>query len=200
MLATSGSDLRRCRGVDLVREELGVVFDPAEERRAARVLPRQTEEVEAGDVGDAAAVAKAAVAIKHRKVDPRVIGPIPRRPDQGLELLLAAVGECDRSPRGGDDPRPEGDAVVAFELTRARTDERVAGVRSLPESRVERLLQQPELRQPPEQIAAEQLLRQRRLARADRELDGVTRRQLLRYLEPGIATADDEDAAVGHVT
>ena len=50
---------RRCRAVsservDALGDELRVVFDPAQQRRAAGVLPEQAEEVHAGDVGDAA--------------------------------------------------------------------------------------------------------------------------------------------------
>src|SRR5918994_3246432 len=46
---------------DAVGEVGGVVLDEAEQRRAAGVLPRQVEEVQAGHVGDAAPVDHAAV-------------------------------------------------------------------------------------------------------------------------------------------
>ena len=42
-------------------DELGVVLHPADERGAARVLPGEAEEVEAGDVRDSAAVDEPAV-------------------------------------------------------------------------------------------------------------------------------------------
>ena len=45
-----------CR--DPLGDELGVVLDQADQRRAARVLPGEAEEVEARDVGDATAVAQ----------------------------------------------------------------------------------------------------------------------------------------------
>src|SRR5207249_130574 len=48
-----------CRGVgrDLRGNELRIVLDPAEERRAARVLPRQTEEVKTKNVSNSAKMA-----------------------------------------------------------------------------------------------------------------------------------------------
>ena len=51
----------------------------------------------------------------------------------------------------------------------------------------------------PEEVTPEHALRQRRLARADREQDLVRGRQLLRDLKAGVAAADDEDAAVRYV-
>src|SRR5688572_3940233 len=39
---------------DLVGDELGVVLDPPQQRGSARVLPGETEEVEAGHLGDPA--------------------------------------------------------------------------------------------------------------------------------------------------
>ncbi len=56
-----------------------------------------------------------------------------------------------------------------------------------------------ELRQPPEDVAAEEPLRQGRLARPNRELNGVARRQFFCDLEAGVTPADDQDAAVGDV-
>ena len=49
--------------VDPPGDELGVVLDQAEQCRAARVLPGQAEEVQAGDVGDASPVAEPAVRV-----------------------------------------------------------------------------------------------------------------------------------------
>ena len=56
-----------------------------------------------------------------------------------------------------------------------------------------------ELRQPPEDVAAKEPLRQGRLARPNRELNGVTRRQFFCDLEAGVTPADDQDAAAGDV-
>ena len=56
-VAAPSSDVS-CGGLralgDPLGDERGVVLHPAEQRGAARVLPRKAEEVEAGDVGDAA--------------------------------------------------------------------------------------------------------------------------------------------------
>ena len=67
----------------------GVVLDPAHQRRAAGVLPGQAEEVEAGDVGDAAAMAQAPVLVEDGQLDPRVVGAEAGRPDDGVDLELA---------------------------------------------------------------------------------------------------------------
>ena len=50
-----------------------------------------------------------------------------------------------------------------------------------------------------EDVAAEQVLREWRLARADGEMDVVGRRQLLRELEAGVAATDHEDASFRQV-
>jgi hypothetical protein len=60
------------------------------------------------------------------------------------------------------------------------------------ESRVDGLLQQAELRQPPEEVMAEELLRQRSLTGTDGELDVTARRQLRGDLVAGVTAADDE--------
>src|SRR5215211_403346 len=66
---------------DQLRDEPGVVLHPAHERGASRVLPGQAEEIEAGDVRYPATVDELAVAVHDRKLDPRVIEPVTRRPD-----------------------------------------------------------------------------------------------------------------------
>jgi hypothetical protein len=53
---------------DLCGDELGVVLDPADQRRAARVLPGETEEVEAPDIGNAAAVPQTPTFVEDRQV------------------------------------------------------------------------------------------------------------------------------------
>src|SRR5689334_5515139 len=60
-------------GIDLLGDELGVVLDPAEKGRAARVLPGETEEVEPRHVGHASPVTDDAVRICDEKLDPGVI-------------------------------------------------------------------------------------------------------------------------------
>ena len=111
---------------DPLGDVLGVVLDPADQRRAARVLPGEAEEVEAGDIGDAAAVAQAPVLVEDRQLDPGVVGAIARRPDDGVDLELAAVFEANRVPVGVDDARLDLDPVALLELAWARADQRVA--------------------------------------------------------------------------
>src|ERR1043166_8331042 len=81
--------------VDPLGDELGVVLDPAEEGRAARVLPREAEEVKARYVGHAAPMTNATVRIRNRKLDPGVIRAVPGRPNHRVDLELAAVGKAD---------------------------------------------------------------------------------------------------------
>jgi len=104
------------------------------------VLPREAEEVKARHVGHASAVKDAAVRIRDGKLDPGVIRPVPGRPDDGVDVELAAVGEADRAARRGDRPRVQFDAV-ALQLARARADQRVAVAQPAPEPRLDRLLQ-----------------------------------------------------------
>ena len=85
-----------------------------------------------------------------------------------------------------------------LQLARARADERVAISRAATHARVDALVEQAQPRQPREQVAPEQPLRQRSLARADGKVHGVRRRQLLGDLKAGVAAADHEDRAVGH--
>ena len=102
-----------------------------------------------------------------------MVGPVARCPDHGIDLELRTVGEAQRPTRGADHARLEADAVATLELTRARSDQRVPISRATPDSRVDRLLEHTQLGQPPEEVAAEDPLRQRSLARADRELHFV---------------------------
>ena len=76
------------------------------------MLPGEAEEVEAGNVADAAAMAQATVGAVDRQLDPGVVGPVARRPDHRVDLELAAVGEADRAPVGADRARPHRDAVA----------------------------------------------------------------------------------------
>ena len=184
--------------VDLACDELGVFRDPAEQRRASRVLPRQAEEVQAANVADSAAVAGAPALVEHREREPRVVGPVAGGPDHGVDGELGTVGEGDGRGRGAGDTRPLGDAA-ARELARARPDQRVAAAQLLAQARVARLLQHAELRQPPEEVAAEDPLRKRLLPRPDREVHAVGRRELLRDLVAGVAAAHDEHDLAGDV-
>ena len=55
-------------------DEFGVVLHPADQRRAARVLPGEAEEAEPGQIRDAATVAQPTVRVEDRQLDPRVVG------------------------------------------------------------------------------------------------------------------------------
>jgi hypothetical protein len=68
-----------------------------------------------------------------------------------------------------------------------------------PETRLNRIVQDSRFRQPPEEVAPEQTLRKRALARPDREHDLVRRREFLRDLEAGVPAADDEDGPRWHL-
>jgi hypothetical protein len=65
-------------------EVLGVVLDPSEQRGAARVEPRQADEVQAFRGGDSAMVDDLAVGVEDRRVDPN-----PARPLSSMPLRLA---------------------------------------------------------------------------------------------------------------
>ena len=114
---------------------------------------------------------------KTGSVDPGVVGSVARRPDHGVDVELAAVRERRRRARGADDARLELDAVGASS-SRGLEPISVSRSRSRRPSRDSTvLLMQPGLRQPPEEVAAEQPLRQRCLPRADREVNRVGRRR-----------------------
>src|SRR5438034_11665488 len=76
-----GSCLRLLQGRDSLGDVLRIILHPADQSGAARVLPRETEEVETRDVGYPATVAKPSTLVKGRQIDPGVVGPIPGRPD-----------------------------------------------------------------------------------------------------------------------
>src|SRR5439155_7228782 len=99
---------------------------------------------------------------------------------------------------GGDRPRLQFDPV-ALQLARARPDQRVAVAQPAPEPRLDRLRQQPRLRQPPEEVAAEEPLRQRHLARTNRKMHSTGRGELLCDLEAGVTAADDENRSLGNI-
>src|SRR5439155_27253485 len=110
----------------------------------------------------------------------------------------AAAGEADGATVGADSTRPDCDAV-ALQITPARPDQGVAAPRAPADTGVDGLREQRELRQPPEEVAAEQPLRQRGLAGADREVNLTAAGQLLRDLEAGVAPAHYEHAAFGQI-
>ena len=102
----------RVVGRDPLRDEFGVFFHPADQRRASRVLPRQAEEVETGDIGHASAVTQATVRIEDRHLHPRVVRSVARRPDDGADLELAAILEAHGAAVGRNQARTYLNAVA----------------------------------------------------------------------------------------
>src|SRR5215831_1380436 len=149
---------------DVLGDERCVVLDPTDERRAACVLPREPDEVEAGNLRHTAAVTQAAVVVEDRRLDPRVVRAIARRPDDGVDLELAAILEAHRAIFRIDCSGFHLDAVALPELARTGSDQRLACAQPPAETRVDRLVENSCLRQPPEEVPSEQSLRQRRLA------------------------------------
>src|SRR6185503_20084754 len=147
---------------DPLRDELGVFLHPADERGAARVLPGQAEEVEAGDVRDAAPVDEFAVGARDGQVDPGVVERVTRRPDDGGDVECRAVLEDDRPPGRANGPRLHPDAGT-LGGARARADEDVTGAQPPPKLRIHTLLEDAELAEPPEEIPSGDPLRERRL-------------------------------------
>src|SRR4029450_8502380 len=83
-------------GGKLVGEVCGILVDEAEQGRAARVLPGQSQEVQARDLGDTAAVYHPPVLNCLWDVDPAVVGTVAGRPDHHPDAMSrAAVGEAD---------------------------------------------------------------------------------------------------------
>ena len=73
-----------------------VVLDAVDERRLAPPEHGQPEGVQTGAVDDAAVVAEPPLGIDHGHVEPPVIGPKPRRPDDRADL---AAPEVELQPR-----------------------------------------------------------------------------------------------------
>ena len=184
---------------DPLCDELGVLLHPADQRRAARVLPGEAEKTEARDVGYSAAMTQASAGVEDRKVDPGVVRPVPGRPDDGVDLDLTAVLETDRAPGGSNRARLQFDAVAALELTRTRPDQRVPMLQAAPEPRLDRGREHAGLRQPPEEVTARKSLRERCLTRADREDHLVRRRELFGDLEARVSAADHEQDSLRHI-
>ena len=102
---------------DLPRDELRIIPHPSDQCRTARVLPCETKEVEAWDLGNAASVADRAVLLEDRQVDPGVIRAVSGRPYNGVNE--------ERFPGGYKKER----APIAGTLSR-RQQENAAAIRS----------------------------------------------------------------------
>ena len=109
----AGSGVRAYERANPLRDELSVVLDPAEQRRTARVLPGQAEEVQTGQLGDAALVLDLPAGVEDGQLDERVVEPEAGRPDDGVDGDLGAVGEGHRGALGAGGARPHLDALSA---------------------------------------------------------------------------------------
>src|SRR5439155_7653364 len=162
----------RCGARDRVDDELGVVADPADQRRAARVLQVHAEEVQPGRIADAAPMAGRAALVEDWNLDPRVVGPEARRPHDRLHVEGSPVGESDGPAACRDGARQELDAVAARELPQAGADQQVSALRPAAPT-VERRLDEADALAPPVQALAEDPPGQARKAPAAREVDAM---------------------------
>ncbi len=128
-------------------DEGGVVLHEPDERRPPSVLPGESEEEQARSVRDAASMDDAcrSLSLIEGISSHEIVGPIPRRPDDRVDVLLAPIVEDGAPPDGARQPPPHGHAG-ATKPSRARSDEHVA-FRQLPtESRIGADLHEPDRR------------------------------------------------------
>src|SRR4051794_17444069 len=103
-------------------------------------------------------MARCPVGGERRELDPREVRPVARRPDHGVHVELASVGEADVASRGAHRTRLELDALP-LRRARRRSDERVPPLpQSPPDPRIHALVEETYLHEPPEQVTAEQPL------------------------------------------
>src|SRR4029453_9143559 len=107
------------QGCDPLGEKRSIVLHPADQRRAACPLPGEAEEVETGNVRDSATVSQASVLIDDRKIDPRIVGPVARGPDDRVDLDFVSVVGADRAPGDGRSARFQFYAIPARYLAGA---------------------------------------------------------------------------------
>ena len=186
-------------GLDLIGDVRGVISDPADQRRASGVLPRQSEEVEARGVGHPAAVNDAVPVVEDRCVDPRVIVAEAGGPDHGADVELASVAETDGAPRSVDRPRMQPHPVALVQGPRIGPDQRVSSLQSATDPRVCRLAHRPGLLEIPEQVATENPLRERRLPRPDRQVNLTGGGELFGDLKTSVAATNDQHRTIGKV-
>src|SRR3954453_6715217 len=188
------SRVRAREGADSLRDELGVVLDPAEQRRTARVLPGQAEEVQTWHLGDSALMLDLPAGVEDRQRDERVVEPEARRPDDSRDGDLGAVGEGHRRAPGAGRPWQHVDALSPCPPWTG-PDERLPVLHPLTDRRGHGLVHQAGRLQVAEEVPTEDALRKRRLARANREVDLARLGQLRGDLEPGVPTSHDERGA-----
>lgn len=88
-----------------------------DEARLASPEVGQPQHVDAGRVDDTAVVPEVAPSVEHGQVEPRVVGPETRRPDDGAHV----AAELDPEPRRGTDLR----GLVALRRVDLRADARL---------------------------------------------------------------------------
>src|SRR5215207_7565699 len=185
-------------GPDPLCDVLGVILDPAQKRRAARVLPGQPEEVEPGRLSDTALVDDAAGVIEDRGVDPGMVDSEPGGPHDGGDVDLGLIFEPDGRAVGAQRPSVKLDAVLPAQPPRRGSDQRVATGHPTPYPRALCLTDQPRRVEVPEQVASENPLRQWRLPGSNRQVCLPRGGQLLRNLKAGVAAAHHEDTPIGY--
>src|SRR5262245_62509329 len=92
---------------------------------------------------------------QHGQLDPGVVGAVAGRPDDRADVERAVVAEADRAAFGCDGARLQLDSVPALQLAWCRADQSVAVAGAAAEARVDGLVEQAELAEPPEEVAAE---------------------------------------------
>src|SRR5437764_11081341 len=98
-------------------------MDEAEQGRAAGVLPGQAEEVQAGELGDAAPVGYLPIADHAGNADPGVVRTVAGCPDGNASVQRAAVGEADGPSVGAGHAGPEPDPGGLQSAAAAADDE-----------------------------------------------------------------------------
>src|SRR5215212_1800776 len=177
---------------DLLSQVLGVVLDEAEQRRASGVLPGQADEVEPGRFGHAALVHDRALSIEYRHVDPGVVEAEASGPNHRADVQLGVVAELHRRAGGVKGPSVELD-TVATQAARAGADQRVfVGLHPPADPGVPCLADESGLVEVPEQVAAEEALRERLLRRTDRDMHLARGGKLLGDLVVGVAATNHE--------
>src|SRR5947209_110705 len=159
--------LGHAEAVDLIGDVGGVVPDPADQRRASGVLPRQAEEVQAWGVGHSAAMNDTLPVVEDRRLDPRVIVPEAGGPDHDAHIQIVSVAETNHAPGTSNRPRMQPDPMALTQGPGFGADQRVSAFQSLADPRVFRFAHRAGLLEIPEQVASENALWERRLPRAD---------------------------------
>ena len=177
--------------------EGSVVLHETDERRSPSVLPRKPEEEQARSVGHPASMDDACRPLSliagtsiHEKSDRYPVA-------QTIASTSSSVPSSNTARRPAAlVSRPLQRDAGAPEAPRARPDEHVALRQLPPESRIRAHLHEPDAGEPPEEVLAEETLRQRRNALTDGEADLPRRCEFLGDLEAGVPPSHDEHLAI----